>query len=233
MLDFTDFVLHYLENPILLGLTLSLSSYGLYQLLNQTRVRLPHRLLSLDASKQQLAHHQRIKELTSMLLVQSSRLIDGDYAESSFLYHIWRAHGGNQDKLKDYELRRAIEKAQMNLKAIYTSYNNLTIANPTLRQAHLAKLGHRWEMLFLWLRGVSPNLLRLSKDELEDLFSVEDIPSEHPLAAINKLQDDQAGYLDVQFHFLKSKEIKPYQKGLLDEIWAIKKQVEQQVKNSH
>jgi len=168
-------------------------------------------------------YKNKLQELSSMLLINSSRLIDGDFAESAFIYHIWKLNEGDKDNLKDWEFRKKVEDAQKELKMVYTSFNNLTLANPALQTASVQKLCERWEILFQWLRGSLPEVVGLSESGVEDLFSIADIsPLENyePLAEELELKKR---FLDLPFRF--AKKTKPQEEGILGRIQLIKREI--------
>lgn len=220
-----DFLIQY---PYLLALGIPLSTYGLFSIIRDLRPRLSFSKKTRLSKKTAAAHHQWVMATSSDLLIQSSRLLDGEYAEASFLYHIWTLHQGNKNEIKDYEIRKLIEKAQGDLKMIYTSFNNLTLNNPALQKAGKSDLGFRWESLFSWIRGARGEILRMSETEIEGLFMVDDIPaSESPelLAA----DVSRSRFLDIRFIYLKPKSIKSYEKGLLGYIFEIRKMIKEQI----
>ena len=168
-------------------------------------------------------YKNKLQELSSMLLINSSRLVDGDFAESAFIYHIWKLNEGDKDNLKDWEFRKKVEDAQKELKMEYTSFNNLTLANPALQTASVQKLCERWEILFQWLRGSLPGVVGLSESGVEDLFSIADIS---PLEKYEPLAEDlelKKRFLDLPFRFAKSP--KPNEEGILGKIQLIKREI--------
>ncbi|HAS44937.1 MAG TPA: hypothetical protein DCS93_30935 [Microscillaceae bacterium] len=175
------------------------------------------------ATSELIDYKNKLQELSSMLLINSSRLIDGDFAESAFIYHIWKLNEGDKDNLKDWEFKKKVEDAQKELKMVYTSFNNLTLANPALQTASVQKLCERWEILFQWLRGSLPEVIGLSESGVEDLFSIADIsPLENyePLAEELELKKR---FLDLSFRFAKKP--KPQEEGILGKIQLIKREI--------
>lgn len=175
------------------------------------------------ATSELIDYKNRLQELSSMLLINSSRLIDGDFAESAFIYHIWKLNEGDKDNLRDWEFKKKVEDAQKELKMVYTSFNNLTLANPALQTASVQKLCERWEILFQWLRGSMPGIVGLSESGIEDLFSIADISpleSYEPLAPELELKKR---FLDLNFRFAQKP--KPNEEGILGRIQNIKKEI--------
>lgn len=177
-----------------------------------------------DGAPQELIDYKnKLQEMSSMLLINSSRLIDGDFAESAFIYHIWKLNEGDKNSIRDWEFKRLVEKAQSELKMIYTSFNNLTISNPTLQTASVQKLCERWEILFQWLRGSLPEVVALSEQGVEDLFSIADIS---PLEAYEPLAPEleiNHRFLDLSFRFTTNP--KAQEEGILGKIQIIKKEI--------
>lgn len=175
------------------------------------------------ASQELIDHKNKLQEMSSMLLINSSRLIDGDFAESAFIYHIWKLNEGDKNSIRDWEFKRLVEKAQAELKMIYTSFNNLTISNPTLQIASVQKLCERWEILFQWLRGSLPEVIALSEQGIEDLFGIADIS---PLEAYEPFASEPEAnhrFLDLSFRFATHP--KAQEEGILGKIQIIKKEI--------
>jgi hypothetical protein len=175
------------------------------------------------ATQELIDYKNRLQEMSSMLLINSSRLIDGDFAESAFIYHIWKLNEGDKDNLVDWEFKKLVEEAQKELKLVYASFNNLTIANPKLQTAPVRKLCERWEILFQWLRGNKMSVIELSESGIEDLFSIADISpleSYEPLAT--ELEQNKR-FLDLPFRF--ATDTPAHEVGILGKIQNIKAEI--------
>lgn len=175
------------------------------------------------ATQELIDYKNKLQEMSSMLLINSSRLVDGDFAESAFIYHIWKLNEGDKNNLLDWEFKKQVEEAQKELKLVYASFNNLTIANPKLQTAPVKKLCERWEILFQWLRGNQPSIIQLSESGIEDLFSVADISpleSYEPLASELEMKKR---FLDLPFRF--ATDTPAHETGILGKIQKIKAEI--------
>ncbi len=181
------------------------------------------KLFSGGAPSKLIDYKNKLQELSSMLLINSSRLIDGDFAESAFIYQIWKLNEGDKDNIKDWEFKKKVEDAQKELKLVYTSFNNLTLSNLALRTASVRVLCERWEMLFQWLRGSLPEVVSLSESGVEDLFSVADISPLEQYEALPKELEVNKRFLDLSFRF--TQDPNPHEEGILGKIQLIKQHI--------
>lgn len=166
-------------------------------------------------------HNQKVKELTSNLLLKCTRLLDGDFAEAAFIYYLWESKGGKKDNTKDWEFRKLIEKGQDILKMIFTSYNNLTITNLDLYKETTAQIGQRWERLFVWIRGNQEEIVKLDEDAMEDFFNITQFVSPYESEYVEKKYP-----LDIQFKYLTTKQVSQEYNDLLGKIATMKNYID-------